>query len=163
MFISGVNDTGEKREKFWDKIFLNILLRAYFLVHFTPKDWSFAYFSFLGEGKLILAGLSNCRCQWHRQKILGFMVFFWTVSTTPGKYKLFTGVVDTGDKFFAGVVDTAEQFITGVNDTGDKHSFANISANFRKNSKKLQRNTWGPGGHWFMKKLEVKNLVSDSF
>jgi hypothetical protein len=32
-----------------------------------------------------------------------------TVSTTPGKYKLFTGVNDTGDKFFAGVVDTAEQ------------------------------------------------------
>ncbi len=28
MFISGVNDTGEKREKFWDIIFLNILLRA---------------------------------------------------------------------------------------------------------------------------------------
>ncbi len=28
MFISDVNDTGEKREKFWDKIFKNILLRA---------------------------------------------------------------------------------------------------------------------------------------
>ncbi len=28
MFVSGVNDTGEKREKFWDKIFKNILLRA---------------------------------------------------------------------------------------------------------------------------------------
>jgi hypothetical protein len=36
---------------------------------------------------------------------------------TPGIYKLFTGVNDTGDKFFAGVVDTAEQLI----DTGDKH------------------------------------------
>jgi hypothetical protein len=37
---------------------------------------------------------------------------------TPGKYKLFTGVNDTGntgDKFFAGVIDTAEQLITGVN------------------------------------------------
>ena len=43
------------------------------------------------------------------------------VSTTPGKYKLFTGVNDTGNKFFAGVVDTAEQLITGVVDTGDKH------------------------------------------
>ncbi len=61
MFISGVNDTGEKREKFWDKIFLNISLRA--------KDWSFAYFSFLGVGKLILAGLSNRRCRWHCRKI----------------------------------------------------------------------------------------------
>jgi hypothetical protein len=28
MLISGVNDTGEKREKFWDKIFKTILLRA---------------------------------------------------------------------------------------------------------------------------------------
>ncbi len=28
----------------------------------------------------------------------------------------------------------------------------NISANFRKNSKWLQWNTWGPGGPWFMKK-----------
>ncbi len=26
-------------------------------MHFTPKDQIFAYFSFLGEGKLILAGL----------------------------------------------------------------------------------------------------------
>ncbi len=42
-------------------------------------------------------------------------------STTPGKYKLFTGVNDTGDKFFAGVIDTAAQLITDVVDTGDKH------------------------------------------
>jgi hypothetical protein len=35
----------------------------------------------------------------------------------PGKYKLFTGVNDTGDKFFAVVVDTVEQLITGVVDT----------------------------------------------
>jgi len=28
-------------------------------VHFTPNDLIFAYCSFLGEGKLILAGLSN--------------------------------------------------------------------------------------------------------
>ncbi len=48
------------------------------------------------------------------------------------------GVNETGDKFFAVVVDTAEQFIAGVNDTGDKYSFANISANFRKNSKRPQ-------------------------
>ncbi len=26
MFVSGVNDTGEKRKKIWDKIFQNILL-----------------------------------------------------------------------------------------------------------------------------------------
>jgi hypothetical protein len=57
------------------------------------------------------------------------------------------GVNNTGDKFFAGVADTANQFIAGVNDTGDKYSFANISENFQKNSKRPQWNTWGPGGH----------------
>jgi hypothetical protein len=61
--------------------------------------------------------------------------------------RIIAGVVDTGDKFFAGVIDTAEQFIAGVVDTGDKYSFANISANFRKNSKRPHWNTLGPGGH----------------
>jgi hypothetical protein len=72
---------------------------------------------------------------------------FSVVSLTPVKnFRLFgyfpvTRVNDTGDKFFAGVIDTAEQFIAGVIDTGDKYSFANISANFRKNSKRPQWNT----------------------
>ncbi len=48
---------------------------------------------------------------------------------------LIAGVVDTAEKFIASVVDTAEQFIAGVVDTADKHSFAIISANFRKKSK----------------------------
>jgi hypothetical protein len=48
--------------------------------------------------------------------------------------------------------DTAEQLIAGVVDTGEKHLFAIISANFRKNAKRPQWCTWGPGGHWFMKK-----------
>ncbi len=38
-------------------------------MHFTPKDWSFAYFSFLGVGKLLLAEFSNHRCRWHRQNL----------------------------------------------------------------------------------------------
>ncbi len=58
-----------------------------------------------------------------------------------------TGVNDTGDKFIAGVVDTREQLIAGVVDTGDKHSFENIFANFRKNSKRPQGSTHGPRGH----------------
>ncbi len=44
-------------------------------------------------------------------------------------------VADTSEKLIAGVVDTAEQFIAGVVDTTNKHSFANISANFRKKTK----------------------------
>jgi hypothetical protein len=51
------------------------------------------------------------------------------------------GVIDTGEQFIASVVDTGEQFnisklfsfIAGADDTGDKHSFVNISTNFRKN------------------------------
>ncbi len=74
MFISG-EDTGEKRE-IWDKIFCWELS----LVHFTPKDWSFAYFSFLSVVKLILAGLSN------------------------------PGVADTAKKFISGIVDTSDKF-----------------------------------------------------
>ncbi len=38
-------------------------------MHFTPKDWIFPYFSLLGVGKLILAGLYIRRCRWHRRKI----------------------------------------------------------------------------------------------
>jgi hypothetical protein len=49
--------------------------------------------------------------------------------------RLITGVVDSGDKFVSSVIDTAEQFIVGVVETADKHSFANITANFRKNLK----------------------------
>ncbi len=104
-------------------------------MQFTPKDWSFAYFSFLGVGRLILAGLSNRRCRWHRPPknlsavsltpvnnfsavsltpAINFRLFGFSlngINDTGEKYKLFTGVNDTGDKFFAVVVDTAEQLI----------------------------------------------------
>ena len=59
-------------------------------MHFTPKDWIFAYFSFLVEGKP-----------------------YWQDS-------LFAGVVDTAKKFIGGVVDTGEQFFGGFVDTGEK-------------------------------------------
>ncbi len=49
---------------------------------------------------------------------------------------MIASVVYTGDKFVSGVIGTAEQLIAGGVDTADKHSFANISANFRKNSKR---------------------------
>jgi hypothetical protein len=49
--------------------------------------------------------------------------------------KFAAGVVDTGDKFAIGVVDTGGKFSTGVVDTGGAPLLANISANFRKNSK----------------------------
>ncbi len=75
-------------------------------MQFTPKDWIFAYFSFLGEDKLILAGLS-----------------YSPVSLTPPKN---LSAVDTGEQFFGGVVDTGDKFkvfwlfLTGINNTGEK-------------------------------------------
>ncbi len=154
--LSAVPTTPKKKDKNFEINFFFILCWELSLVHFTPKDWIFAYFLIF---RCRQAGLFNRRCRWHRriiyrrccwhqwtvfprcqrhrQKILGFLV----MSPWQG---LIGSVNDTGDKFFAGVNNTAEQFI--------KYSFANISANFRKNLKRPQWNTWGPGGHWFMKK-----------
>jgi hypothetical protein len=67
------------------------------------------------------------------------------VIATSGKFA--TGVVDTGGNFAAGVVDTRGKFATGVVDTGGQPLAANISANFRKNSKRPQWYTQGLGGN----------------
>jgi hypothetical protein len=78
-------------------------------VHFTPKDWIFAYFSFLGVGKLILAGLYIRRCRWHRRTSAVSLTpvnSFSAVSLTPAInfrpsgyfWPVSTGVVYTGDK-----------------------------------------------------------------
>ncbi len=67
--------------------------------------------------------------------------------------KFATGVTDTGGKFATGVVDTGGNFDTGgkfaagVVDTGGAPGLANISANFRKNSKRSKWNTLGLGGN----------------
>ncbi len=55
------------------------------------------------------------------------------VADTGGK---FAAVVDTGGNFSAGVVDAGGKFATGVVDTGGAPLLANISANFRKISKR---------------------------
>ncbi len=66
------------------------------------------------------------------------------------------------DKFVSGAVDTAEQSIAGVIDSADKHSFVIISANFRKSWNDPKGILRGPGDTDSWKKIEVKNLVSDS-
>jgi hypothetical protein len=48
-------------------------------------------------------------------------------------------------KFAAGVVDTGGKFATSVIDTCGAPSLANISASFRKNSKRSKWNTLGWG------------------
>ncbi len=47
-------------------------------------------------------------------------------------------------------------FATGVSDTGGAPWAANISANFRKNSKRPYWYTQGLGGNWFMKKTRSR-------
>jgi hypothetical protein len=69
------------------------------------------------------------------------------VSTTQGELVA---------KFAAGVVDTGGKFATGVVDTGGAPWLANISANFRKNSKWSYCYYQGLGGRWFMKKTWSK-------
>jgi hypothetical protein len=49
-----------------------------------------------------------------------------------------------------------EKFATGVADTGGAPWLTNISANFRKNSKRSKWNTLGLGGNWFMKLTRSK-------
>ncbi len=50
----------------------------------------------------------------------------------------------------------SSKFATGVVDTGGQPWAENISANFRKNSKRPYWYTEGLGGNWFMKKTRSK-------
>ncbi len=52
--------------------------------------------------------------------------------------------------------DTGGKSATGVVDTGGAPWLANISANFRKNSKRSKWNTLGLGGNWCMNKTRSK-------
>ncbi len=83
---------------------------------------------------------------WHA--IFDFMFFHESVSpgpmTTPlGPFRIFSKIREDILEwmFITGVNDTGDKLFTGVNDTGHKHSFAIISANFWKNSKRSQWDT----------------------
>ncbi len=81
------------------------------------------------------------------------------VANLPPVLLIATGVVDTVGKFAAGINNASEnggKFATGVIDTGGAPWLTNISANFRKNSKRSKWNTLGLGGNWFMKKTRSK-------
>ncbi len=178
MFISGVNDTGEKKEKFWDKIFLNILWRAFLSALYTLRMKFCLFFIFRCKqaniGRTLWSPVSLKPPKNLSPVSLTPLNNFSAVLLTPAinfrllgylyrQDSLIAGVIDTAEKFIAGVVDTAEQFIAGVVDTADKHSFANISANFRKKSKWSYWITQGPRGLWFMKKnWDRKSQMSDS-
>jgi hypothetical protein len=84
-----------------------------------PKDWIFAYFSFLGVDKLILAWLSKSPVSLTPAINFRLFGYFWLVSTTPGK-NVIAGVDDTGDKLYPSVNDTSNKLFASVNDTADK-------------------------------------------
>ncbi len=109
MFISGVNDTGNERGKFWGINFFHILLRVRATwVHFTFVDWIFAYFSFFSSRqagivstvlsvvsltpKKNLSALSltpvNIFLAVSLTPAINFRLFgyFWLVSTTQGEH-----------------------------------------------------------------------------
>ncbi len=78
------------------------------------------------------------------------------------KRKFCAGVVDTGGKFAASVLDTGgnfasgRKFASGVVDTGGAPCLANISENYRINSKWRQCYFQALLGRWFMKKTWSK-------
>ncbi len=94
-----------------------------------------------------------------------FPLFATSVIDTGGKFA--ADVIDTGAKlppvenlppvsttlaklvakFAASVADTGGKFATGVVDTGGAPLLANISANFRNNSKRSYWDTLGLGGN----------------
>ncbi len=94
--------------------------------------WQFA----TGVNNTRRTGGKICRrCRWYRWQICRRCCWY--------RRQFATGVFDTGDKF-----------ATGVNDTGDAPWLANISANFRKNSKWSYCYCQGLGG----KMIHEKNL-----
>ncbi len=72
--------------------------------------------------------------------------------------KFATGVADTGVNFAASVVDTGGKFATGVVDTGGAPWLANISANFRKNSRTVSMEYSGAGGKLIHEKNQSKKI-----
>ncbi len=143
-------------------------------MHFTPKDWSFVYFSFLGVGKQILAGLSNRRCCWHRQKIyqrcrwhwwtifrqcrlhqryiLGFLVFF------SERYQQHLENINCSPVSLTPVNSLSPVSLTPVININLWIS-PQIFEKFQKSSNGILEGL-GDTNSW--KKLEVENLVSDS-
>jgi hypothetical protein len=96
-------------------------------------------------------------------EIFHFWFFHESVSLKPlsipfGPFQIVSKI--RGDirssRFASGVVDTGGKFSTGVVDTSGAPWPANISANFRKNSKWSWWDTLGLGGNWFMEKTRSK-------
>ncbi len=109
---------------------------------FKLKNFNNFVWTPLGSGVIIYINFCR-RCSWSRWQ------FPTGVVDTGGKFA--AGIVDTGvqngvqicrrcrwyrGKFAPGVVDTGGNIAAGVVDTGGAPWLANISANFRKNSKR---------------------------
>jgi hypothetical protein len=86
MFISGVNDTGNIKEKILGINFIIFCSELIVISALTPKDWIFAYFTFSCVGKLILAKLFYHRFRRHRWKI--YRRYRWHPTTWSKKSRL---------------------------------------------------------------------------
>ncbi len=140
MCISGVNDIGDKRGKFWGVNFFHILLRAYLSALYCCRLNFCLIFIFrcrqAGITSNVLSAAcdtgDNCRLfgysdwyQRHRQKMLS------PVSSSPAiivhwyswyRRKIYHRCRCHRQSLFSSVVDNSDKFIAGDDDTGDNCS-----------------------------------------
>ncbi len=137
MLFSGVNDTGDKREKCSGIICFHFLWRAYLSVHYTYR-WNFCVFFIIrcrqaNIGMTVYSPVSLTTLKNLSAVSLTPVNSFLAVSLTPAiNFRLFScchqrsfsgGVNNTGDKFIAGINDTFDQrkSVTKINRRCQRH------------------------------------------
>ncbi len=133
---TGVVDTGGKWEKSSIRKILIILLGHLWIVELTHK-YFFAFKFTLRYLQPDINPIVCHRCHWQRWQICR-RCRWYRCNLPPEKLTpVSTTLVKLEAKFATGVIDTGGKFATGVVDIGGQPWAANISANFRKNSKRL--------------------------
>ncbi len=150
-FATGVVDTVDK----WKKS----LIRNFFFFFWTPLERRVSIqINFFFKFIFSCQQLDNCS-----HYLPPVRLHRWQISCRCCWYRwqFATGVDDTGGKL-APLSTTLAKMVENFA-TGGAPWLANISVNFRKNSKRSEENTLELGGNWFMKKTRSKNLVALSF
>ncbi len=123
MFISGVNDTGDKRGKFWGVNFLYILLRAYLSALYCCRLNFCLFFIFRSRQAGIVSTVLSALLLTPAKNVSAVsfspLKKFAEIITNGNNlchgFSVIGGVVDTGDKFQAFCI-----FKSGINNTGEK-------------------------------------------